>query len=161
MPSTHAAQRHVERREAEAAMRNGGQPEKDLESGAHLTHFLFREELPAQSILGNVTELLLAGVDTVRFSLRAVSRFQGLVSADSGAIFLLQAIHYGHVGQLGLAPCSPRLFHNLHPLLGSHTQHLSCFHMFFRCPTRSPGLCMSSPGTPKSRQHSTQRSQLP
>ncbi|XP_004053505.2 25-hydroxyvitamin D-1 alpha hydroxylase, mitochondrial [Gorilla gorilla gorilla] len=59
------AQRHVERREAEAAMRNGGQPEKDLESGAHLTHFLFQEELPAQSILGNVTELLLAGVDTV------------------------------------------------------------------------------------------------
>ncbi|XP_055104535.1 25-hydroxyvitamin D-1 alpha hydroxylase, mitochondrial isoform X1 [Symphalangus syndactylus] len=59
------AQRHVERREAEAAMRNRGQPEKDLESGAHLTYFLFREELPAQSILGNVTELLLAGVDTV------------------------------------------------------------------------------------------------
>ncbi|KAK2101940.1 hypothetical protein P7K49_019607 [Saguinus oedipus] len=59
------AQRHVERREAEAAMRNRGQPEEDLESGAHLTHFLFREDLPAQSILGNVTELLLAGVDTV------------------------------------------------------------------------------------------------
>ncbi|XP_078192338.1 25-hydroxyvitamin D-1 alpha hydroxylase, mitochondrial isoform X2 [Callithrix jacchus] len=59
------AQRHVELREAEAAMRNRGQPEEDLETGAHLTHFLFREELPAQSILGNVTELLLAGVDTV------------------------------------------------------------------------------------------------
>ncbi|XP_023066409.1 25-hydroxyvitamin D-1 alpha hydroxylase, mitochondrial [Piliocolobus tephrosceles] len=59
------AQRHVERREAEAAMRNRGQPDEDLESGAHLTHFLFQEELPAQSILGNVTELLLAGVDTV------------------------------------------------------------------------------------------------
>nr|XP_011726696.1 25-hydroxyvitamin D-1 alpha hydroxylase, mitochondrial isoform X1 [Macaca nemestrina] len=120
------AQRHVERREAEAAMRNRGQPDEDLESGAHLTHFLFQEELPAQSILGNVTELLLAGVDTVRFSLRAVSLFQGLASPDSGTIFLLQGIRYGHVDQLCL---TPRLFRNLHPLLGSHTQHLSCFHV--------------------------------
>lgn len=57
----------MERREAEAAMKSQGKPEEDLGSGAHLTYFLFREELPAPSILGNVTELLLAGVDTVRF----------------------------------------------------------------------------------------------
>ncbi|XP_008591760.1 PREDICTED: 25-hydroxyvitamin D-1 alpha hydroxylase, mitochondrial-like, partial [Galeopterus variegatus] len=59
------AQQHVERREAEVAMRNRGKPEKEMESGVHLTYFLFREQLTAQSILGNVTELLLAGVDTV------------------------------------------------------------------------------------------------
>lgn len=62
----------MERREAEAARRSRGRPEQDVESGAHLTYFLFQEELPAASILGNVTELLLAGVDTVAFSLRAV-----------------------------------------------------------------------------------------
>lgn len=61
------AQQHVERREAEVALRSKGKPEQDMGSGAHLTYFLFREELPAASILGNVTELLLAGVDTVRF----------------------------------------------------------------------------------------------
>nr|XP_012632586.1 25-hydroxyvitamin D-1 alpha hydroxylase, mitochondrial isoform X2 [Microcebus murinus] len=59
------AQQHVERREAEVAMRNRGKSEEDVGPGAYLTYFLFREELPAQSILGNVTELLLAGVDTV------------------------------------------------------------------------------------------------
>nr|XP_020018809.1 25-hydroxyvitamin D-1 alpha hydroxylase, mitochondrial [Castor canadensis] len=59
------AQQHVERREAEIAMRNQGKPEEDMLSGPHLTHFLFREKLPVQSIVGNVTELLLAGVDTV------------------------------------------------------------------------------------------------
>ncbi|XP_036314000.1 25-hydroxyvitamin D-1 alpha hydroxylase, mitochondrial isoform X2 [Pipistrellus kuhlii] len=59
------AQKHVEQREAEAARRSPGRPEQDVESGAHLTYFLFQEELPAASILGNVTELLLAGVDTV------------------------------------------------------------------------------------------------
>ncbi|XP_045729039.1 25-hydroxyvitamin D-1 alpha hydroxylase, mitochondrial isoform X2 [Mirounga angustirostris] len=59
------AQQHVERREAEVALRSKGKPEEDMGSGAHLTYFLFREELPAPSILGNVTELLLAGVDTV------------------------------------------------------------------------------------------------
>ncbi|XP_012877922.1 PREDICTED: 25-hydroxyvitamin D-1 alpha hydroxylase, mitochondrial isoform X1 [Dipodomys ordii] len=59
------AQWHVERREAEVAMKNPGKPEEDTLSGSHLTHFLFREKLPAQSIVGNVTELLLAGVDTV------------------------------------------------------------------------------------------------
>ncbi|XP_030178925.1 25-hydroxyvitamin D-1 alpha hydroxylase, mitochondrial isoform X1 [Lynx canadensis] len=59
------AQQHVERREAEVALRSKGKPEEDVGSGAHLTYFLFREELPAPSILGNVTELLLAGVDTV------------------------------------------------------------------------------------------------
>lgn len=58
----------MERREAEVALRSKGKPEEDAGSGAHLTYFLFREELPAPSILGNVTELLLAGVDTVRFS---------------------------------------------------------------------------------------------
>lgn len=48
---------------------NQGNPEKNMPSGAHLTYFLFREKVSAQSILGNVTELLLAGVDTVRFTL--------------------------------------------------------------------------------------------
>ncbi|XP_019597966.2 25-hydroxyvitamin D-1 alpha hydroxylase, mitochondrial [Rhinolophus sinicus] len=57
------AQQHVERREAEVAKRK--KPEEDTGSAAHLTYFLFREQLPASSILGNVTELLLAGVDTV------------------------------------------------------------------------------------------------
>ncbi|XP_058413756.1 25-hydroxyvitamin D-1 alpha hydroxylase, mitochondrial [Diceros bicornis minor] len=59
------AQRHVEQREAEIAVRSQEKPEEDMGSGAHLTYFLLREELPASSILGNVTELLLAGVDTV------------------------------------------------------------------------------------------------
>nr|XP_051688843.1 25-hydroxyvitamin D-1 alpha hydroxylase, mitochondrial isoform X1 [Oryctolagus cuniculus] len=58
------AQQHVERREAEVATGTQGKPE-DTASGAHLTYFLLREKLSAQSILGNVTELLLAGVDTV------------------------------------------------------------------------------------------------
>uniref|UniRef100_A0A5F9C5B2 Cytochrome P450 family 27 subfamily B member 1 n=1 Tax=Oryctolagus cuniculus TaxID=9986 RepID=A0A5F9C5B2_RABIT len=64
VPSAHAAQQHVERREAEVATGTQGKPE-DTASGAHLTYFLLREKLSAQSILGNVTELLLAGVDTV------------------------------------------------------------------------------------------------
>ncbi|KAM8800681.1 25-hydroxyvitamin D-1 alpha hydroxylase, mitochondrial [Rhynchonycteris naso] len=59
------AQHHVELREAEIARRSQGRPEEDVGSGAHLTYFLFQKELPATSILGNVTELLLAGVDTV------------------------------------------------------------------------------------------------
>ncbi|XP_066221935.1 25-hydroxyvitamin D-1 alpha hydroxylase, mitochondrial [Saccopteryx leptura] len=59
------AQHHVELREAEIATRSQGRPEEDVGSGAHLTCFLFQKELPAPSILGNVTELLLAGVDTV------------------------------------------------------------------------------------------------
>lgn len=59
----------MERREAEVAKKSQGRPEEDMGSGAHLTSFLFQEELPAPSILGNVTELLLAGVDTVAFSL--------------------------------------------------------------------------------------------
>ena len=50
-------------------MRNHfGKSEEDTGPAAHLTYFLLRKELPAASILGNVTELLLAGVDTVRFS---------------------------------------------------------------------------------------------
>lgn len=57
----------MERREAEVALRSQGKAAEDVGSGAHLTYFLLREELPAPSILGNVTELLLAGVDTVRF----------------------------------------------------------------------------------------------
>lgn len=61
----------MERREAEVAKRK--KPEEDTGSAAHLTYFLFREQLPASSILGNVTELLLAGVDTVKFSLHVAS----------------------------------------------------------------------------------------
>lgn len=65
-----AAQQHVEQREAEMALRSQlGKSEEDAGPGAYLTYFLLRKELPAASILGNVTELLLAGVDTVRFSL--------------------------------------------------------------------------------------------
>lgn len=64
------AQQHVEQREAEVAMRNQSEKsEEDMGPGAHLTYFLLQKELPAASILGNVTELLLAGGDTVRFSL--------------------------------------------------------------------------------------------
>lgn len=63
----------MQRREAEVARRNQGKPEEDMGSGAYLTYFLFQEELPASSILGNVTELLLAGVDTVTFSLHVSS----------------------------------------------------------------------------------------
>ncbi|GAB1295640.1 25-hydroxyvitamin D-1 alpha hydroxylase, mitochondrial [Apodemus speciosus] len=59
------AQRHVELRQGEAAVRNRGRPEEDVPSGQHLTHFLFREKVSVRSIVGNVTELLLAGVDTV------------------------------------------------------------------------------------------------
>nr|XP_048274757.1 25-hydroxyvitamin D-1 alpha hydroxylase, mitochondrial [Myodes glareolus] len=59
------AQKHVEQREGEAAVRKQGKLGEDVPSGHHLTHFLFREKLPVQSIVGNVTELLLAGVDTV------------------------------------------------------------------------------------------------
>ncbi|KAM6216045.1 25-hydroxyvitamin D-1 alpha hydroxylase, mitochondrial [Rhynchocyon petersi] len=59
------AQKHVEQREAEVAIRNQEDPEGGTGAGAHLTYFLFRENLPTPSILGNVTELLLAGVDTV------------------------------------------------------------------------------------------------
>lgn len=68
MPSF-SAQKHVEQRESEADVRKQGKTEEDVPSGHHLTHFLFREKLSVQSIVGNVTELLLAGVDTVRFSL--------------------------------------------------------------------------------------------
>ncbi|XP_043302436.1 25-hydroxyvitamin D-1 alpha hydroxylase, mitochondrial isoform X1 [Cervus canadensis] len=60
------AQQHVEQREAEMALRSQlGKSEEDAGPGAYLTYFLLRKELPAASILGNVTELLLAGVDTV------------------------------------------------------------------------------------------------
>uniref|UniRef100_A0A8C6RFH6 Cytochrome P450, family 27, subfamily b, polypeptide 1 n=1 Tax=Nannospalax galili TaxID=1026970 RepID=A0A8C6RFH6_NANGA len=59
------AQQHVELREGEVAVRNQGRPEENMSSRHHLTYFLFREKLPIQSIVGNVTELLLAGVDTV------------------------------------------------------------------------------------------------
>ncbi|XP_006859563.1 PREDICTED: 25-hydroxyvitamin D-1 alpha hydroxylase, mitochondrial-like [Chrysochloris asiatica] len=79
------AQQHVERQEAEAAMRNQEKPKDDTEPGAHLTYFLFREKLPAQSILGNVTELLLAGVDTVSntlsWALYELSRHQDVQQA--------------------------------------------------------------------------------
>ncbi|XP_021513985.1 25-hydroxyvitamin D-1 alpha hydroxylase, mitochondrial [Meriones unguiculatus] len=59
------AQKRVEQQGGEAAMRKQGKPEEGVPVGHHLTHFLFREKLSVQSIVGNVTELLLAGVDTV------------------------------------------------------------------------------------------------
>lgn len=69
-----SAQKHVEQREGEAAVRKQGRLGEDVPSGHHLTHFLFREKLPVQSIVGNVTELLLAGVDTVRILYSPISR---------------------------------------------------------------------------------------
>ncbi|XP_074082367.1 25-hydroxyvitamin D-1 alpha hydroxylase, mitochondrial [Macrotis lagotis] len=59
------AQKHMEQRETEAATRNIGKPKSASVSGPHLIHFLFQKELPYASILGSITELLLAGVDTV------------------------------------------------------------------------------------------------
>lgn len=98
----HAAQKHVERREAEVATRSQGRHEEDVESGAHLTYFLFQEELPTPSILGNVTELLLAGVDTVAFVLPPCCgpHFHSLASPIS---IRLQRIHYGPLEPRGLA----------------------------------------------------------
>ncbi|XP_049639034.1 25-hydroxyvitamin D-1 alpha hydroxylase, mitochondrial [Suncus etruscus] len=58
-------QQHVERQAAELAQRDPGKPGKDTGPGEHLTHIMLREKLPVPCILGNVTELLLAGVDTV------------------------------------------------------------------------------------------------
>lgn len=63
--SLHVAQQHVERQAAELAQRGPGKPGKDTGPGEHLTHIMLREKLPVPCILGNVTELLLAGVDTV------------------------------------------------------------------------------------------------
>lgn len=54
------AKRHIDRRVAEA----GGR--LDAAQGTCLTDHLAREQVPMKSIYGNVTELLLAGVDTVR-----------------------------------------------------------------------------------------------
>ncbi|XP_050019848.1 25-hydroxyvitamin D-1 alpha hydroxylase, mitochondrial [Alexandromys fortis] len=59
------AQKHVEQREGETTVRKQGKLGENVPSGHHLTNFLFREKLSVQSIVGNVTELLLAGVDTV------------------------------------------------------------------------------------------------
>ncbi|XP_051817833.1 25-hydroxyvitamin D-1 alpha hydroxylase, mitochondrial [Antechinus flavipes] len=59
------AQKHMELREAEAATKPIGEPKNVNVSRPHLTHLLFQKELPYASILGNITELLLAGVDTV------------------------------------------------------------------------------------------------
>lgn len=68
----------MEQRETEVALSSQAKPEADMGSGAHLTYFLLRKELPAPSILGNVTELLLAGVDTVRlpFQVSSLASFQ-------------------------------------------------------------------------------------
>lgn len=70
-------------------------------SGAHLTYFLFREKLPVPSILGNVTELLLAGVDTVTFSLHVGSPS---FRAWPPSLSPLQQGYYGPPDQLSLAP---------------------------------------------------------
>ncbi|XP_043822824.1 25-hydroxyvitamin D-1 alpha hydroxylase, mitochondrial [Dromiciops gliroides] len=59
------AEKHMEQREAEAAARPVMEPRIAPVSAPHLTRFLFQKELPYASILGNITELLLAGVDTV------------------------------------------------------------------------------------------------
>ncbi|XP_072511319.1 25-hydroxyvitamin D-1 alpha hydroxylase, mitochondrial isoform X2 [Notamacropus eugenii] len=59
------AQKHMEQRETEAVSRPIGKSKNASVSGPHLTGFLFQKELPHASILGSITELLLAGVDTV------------------------------------------------------------------------------------------------
>ncbi|XP_044535153.1 25-hydroxyvitamin D-1 alpha hydroxylase, mitochondrial [Gracilinanus agilis] len=59
------AQQHMEQRKAEPAAGPTGEPQNSSISGPHLTGFLFQKEVPAAAILGNITELLLAGVDTV------------------------------------------------------------------------------------------------
>ncbi|XP_001380742.3 25-hydroxyvitamin D-1 alpha hydroxylase, mitochondrial isoform X1 [Monodelphis domestica] len=56
------AQQHVERGKAAAST---GEPHNSSVSGPHLTRFLFQKEVPEAAILGNIAELLLAGVDTV------------------------------------------------------------------------------------------------
>lgn len=57
-----AAKGHVDRRVAGAAERlSRGEPAEHK----CLTDHLVREEMPMRDIYGNVTELLLAGVDTV------------------------------------------------------------------------------------------------
>lgn len=69
----------MEQQEGEAAVRKQGKLGEDVPSlklRHHLTHFLFREKLSVQSIVGNVTELLLAGVDTVRILYSPISRAQ-------------------------------------------------------------------------------------
>ncbi|XP_065515736.1 25-hydroxyvitamin D-1 alpha hydroxylase, mitochondrial [Lathamus discolor] len=57
------AKRHIDRRVAEA----GGR--LDAAQGTCLTDHLAREQVPMKSIYGNVTELLLAGVDTISSTL--------------------------------------------------------------------------------------------
>ena len=157
------AQQHVEQREAEVALRSQlGKSEENAGPGAHLTYFLLRQELPAASILGNVTELLLAGVDTVRFSLcvgRPTSTAypppsRGCFPATGNPLWASRPAWLSTSwGPDCLISCPLCWVPNLNTSNASPCPR--------RCPTHSPGLCMNSPGTPKSRQHSMLRSQLP
>ncbi|XP_064354529.1 25-hydroxyvitamin D-1 alpha hydroxylase, mitochondrial isoform X2 [Dromaius novaehollandiae] len=60
------AKGHVDRRVAEAAERLS---RGDAVQGNYLTYHLAREKVPMKVIYGNVTELLLAGVDTISSTL--------------------------------------------------------------------------------------------
>lgn len=45
-------------------LQSKAQPDQDVE-GAYLTHLLLSDQMTVAEILGSITELLLAGVDTV------------------------------------------------------------------------------------------------
>lgn len=62
MPISFLAKGHIDKRMAEVSERiNQGEKVE----GKYLTYYLAQEKLSMKSIYGNVTELLLAGVDTV------------------------------------------------------------------------------------------------
>lgn len=140
-------------------MRKQGKLGENVPSGHHLTNFLFREKLSVQSIVGNVTELLLAGVDTVRILYSPISRAQFPLAPGP---LTIQGIHFDHVYRLGLRNCLVP-DHAL-PLLPTSPEFpcltadgLTCSS---RYPIRSPGRSMSYPGTLKSSPHFTVRSKL-
>ncbi|XP_067385750.1 25-hydroxyvitamin D-1 alpha hydroxylase, mitochondrial [Emydura macquarii macquarii] len=60
------AKGHIDKRMAEVAERVS---RGETVEGKYLTHYLAREKLSMKSIYGNVTELLLAGVDTISSTL--------------------------------------------------------------------------------------------
>lgn len=57
--------------------------QQDVE-GAYLTHLLLSEKMTVTEILGSITELLLAGVDTVSVQRGGASEFWSLLPAFSG-----------------------------------------------------------------------------
>lgn len=84
------AKGHIDRRlkEEEEKLVDGQEVE-----GRYLTYFLSRAGMPMKSVYSNVTELMLAGVDTVRFCLFVTSLITSvtlaLVNPFCGLITLL------------------------------------------------------------------------